>query len=291
MFYKSFCTQFNIMIRQIGFQSCFIIVLLFGLTNSAYWLLINYKNPKESLIDVSEAFILNDHSPILDKFFLLSLLLLLLPYCFFNIKNRINKIDLLQIIRINTFSYYTAGSLVSFLGTLIAFFIPLLIELVINQFFFSNTGIMANGFTFYDLNGGGGLMGTTIISSSVINPGFTLIPISLYISHPLLYNTIYAFIFSCFMGIISYMMYTISLYVQKNIYLFFPLYIFYFLLLKVGDVIYIYVHPLFHFNFFQYFRITYNMNLSPHYICLLILFMLLFSSVLLHHKIYIDQGI
>ncbi len=291
MFIKSLRTQFYIMIHQIGFQLCFMIVLLCGMINTAFCLLSNYGGIKEERIDVAEAFLLNYYSPIVDEFSVISLFLLMLPYCFSGLKNRNLRIDLLHIVRGDNRSYYAAGGVTAFCGTFLAFFLPLLIELLVNQIFFSSTGWMANGFSVYDVNGGGGLVGTTIISSEVINPGLCIIPIEFYIRHPFLYNTLYAFLYSAFMGIASVMMYAVSLYMKKNIYLFFPMYIFYFIILRIGDIVYMFVERMVECDFFKYFMVGNNMNLSYIYICSLTICMLIVSVILIIRKSVSDQGV
>lgn len=291
MFFRSFRTQFYIMIHQMGFQLCFMIVLLCGLVNTAFWQVSNYGGIREDGVDVAEAFLLNDCSRVVDVFFMLSLFLLMLPYCFSGLKNRNLHTDLLHVVRGNTRSYYAAGGVTAFCGTFLAFFLPLLIELLVNQIFFTSTGRMANGCSIYDLNGGGGLVGTTIVESLVVNPGLCMIPIGLYISHPLLYNMLYALLYSTFMGIASVMMYGFSLYFNKNIYLFFPMYILYFVILRIGDIIYSFVDRIIAYDFFQYFRVTNNMDLSYTYICSVTICMLIVSVVLILRKAVSDQGV
>ena len=291
MFIKSFRTQFYIMIHQLGFQLCFMVVLLCGLINTALWQVSNYGGIKEDGIDVSEAFLLNEYSPVVGIFFMISLFLLMLPYCFSSLKNTNLHTDLLHIVRGDTKSYYAAGGATAFCGTFLAFFLPLLIELLINQLFFTSTGIMANGFSVYDLNGGGGLVGTIIDESAVVNPGLCMIPISLYISHPLLYNILYALLYSIFMGIVSLMMYAVSLYVKKNIYLFFPMYILYFVILRIGDIVYLFVERIIEYDFFRYFMVANNMDLSYIYICSLSICMLIVSVILILRKAVSDQGV
>lgn len=291
MFFKSFRTQFYIMIHQKGFQLCCIVVLLCGLINTTFWLGSHYGGMRECGIDVSEVFLLNDFSPVVNDFTMISLFILLLPYCFSGLKNRNLHTDLLHIVQGNSRSYYMAGAVTSFCGTFLAFFLPLLIVLLINQIFFTSTGCMANGFSFYDVNGGGGLVGTTIVESAVVNPGLCMIPIGLYISHPLLYNMLYALLYSVFMGIAAVMMYAVSLYIKKNIYLFFPMYILYFVVLRIRDIIYLFTDRMIELDFFRYFKVTYNMDLSYIYICSWIVCMLIVSSVLILRKSVSDQGV
>lgn len=291
MFIKSLRTQFYIMIHQIGFQLSFLVVLLCGMINTAFWLLSNYGGIKEEGIDVAEAFLLNYYSPIVDEFSVISLFLLMLPYCFSGLKNRNLRIDLLHIVRGGNRSYYTAGGVTAFCGTFLAFFLPLLIELLINQIFFSSTGWMANGSSIYGVNGGGGLVGTTINESIVINPGLCIIPIQIYIRHPFLYNTLYALLYSVFMGIASVMMYAVSLYMKKNIYLFFPMYILYFIILRIGDNVHMFVERMVECDFFKYFMVGNNMNLSYIYICSLTICMLIVSVILIIRKSVSDQGV
>lgn len=296
MFVRSFRTQFYIMIRQLGFRFCFMAVLLMGLINTELCLLLNFignfSGIKEDMMDASEAFLLNDYSPVVDKFFLISLFLVLCPYCFSTIKNRNLHIDLLHIVRGDIRSYYAAGAATAFCGTFLAFFLPLLIELLCNQMFFLHTGRLADGFSVYGLNGGGRLTGVTIDESMVVNPGFCLIPIGFYIRHPLFYNVLYAFLYSVFMAILALMMYAFSLYFKKNSYLFFPLYILYFLILRIGHIVYtITGERMIDVDFFCYFRVGNNMNLSYVYISLLTICIIIMSIVLIYRKAVSDQGV
>lgn len=276
MFFRSFRTQFYIMVHQIGFQIAFIIVLLSGLINTACWLSLDYI--KGEGVDASGAFLLNYYAPVGDQFSMLSLFLLMLPYCFTGLKNRDLHIDLLHIVRGNNRNYYIAGALTAFCGTVLIFFLPLMIELLINQIFFTSTGMLADGFSIFGRNGG------SLVWYDC------LIPIEGFIRHPFLYNTVYALLYAMFMGIVAVMMYGISLYLKKNIYLFFPVYILYFGINRIGDIVHSFVDPIIQYDFLVYFKVTCATG-SNIYISLVAIGMLMVSIILIRYKVISDQGV
>ncbi len=179
--------------------------------------------------------------------------------------------------------YYFTGMLVSFLGTLVAFFIPLAISLFVNGFFFESTGILGSGFSIYEFNGAADIAGTNC-NDTILNPGYCVIPIKLYMRNPQLYNVLYALMYSLVMGILASHVFQMSFYLKRNIYVIVYVYMLYYIALWLQEGLGRYYESIYELDLFSYITVSYNMNLRPYYLIGFVLVILIAAIPLYRHK-------
>lgn len=128
--------------------------------------------------------------------------LLLLPFCFFYIKeNKLNMVHCIQM-RLGIRRYHYGNLLFSFIGAFLIFFVPFVIEIGINQIVFETRHIHTFNYT-----------SMASISGYIYGKA---IPFKwLYINHIQLYNILYAFFFAAMSGLMSMFVYSISYYVKQ----------------------------------------------------------------------------
>ncbi|MDE6626061.1 MAG: hypothetical protein K2K56_06805 [Lachnospiraceae bacterium] len=280
---KNFKTQFNNMMTHSGFKICFFAVLLIAFANTFLLLLHSYGGYRGYLIDISDASLLNFYSPLVNIFHIISLCLLILPHGLSNTRKNDLYGKLNQDNVVSFKDYCLSGMLVSFLGTFAAFFIPLVISLFVNGFFFEPTGILGSGFSIYEFNGAADIAGTNC-NDTILNPGYCVIPIKLYMRNPQLYNVLYALMYSLVMGILASHVFQMSFYFKRNIYVIVYVYMLYYIILWLQGGLGRYYESRYELDFFSYITVSYNMNLHPYYLIGFVLVILIASIPLYRHK-------
>lgn len=280
---KNFKNQFNSMVTNTGFKICFFMVLLIAFANTFLLLIHGYGGYRGYLIDVSDTSLLNFYSPLVNIFHIISLCLLVLPYGLFNTgKNGMNgKLNKDNVISFK--DYYFTGMLVSFFGSFVAFFIPLVISLIVNGFFFESTGILGSGFSIYEFNGAADIAGTNC-NDTILNPGYCVIPIKLYMRNPQIYNVLYVLMYSLMMGILASHVFQMSFYCKRNIYVIAYVYMLYYIILWLQGSLGRYHESSYELDFFSYITVSYNMNLHPYYLIGFVLVILIASIPLYRYK-------
>lgn len=269
----------NLSVQSIGFKICFLVVLCMGFINSCIWMLPNYGGYTGYIIDKSATFILYFYSPFSEIFQYMSFFLLLLPFCLTNISiNETCK-------NIDKIEDDCAGRVTAcFFSTFIAFFIPFLLHLLINQIFFHSTGVLGSGLNIYEYNGAASLSGQNC-TDDVLNPGIGLISSKLFVNYPLLYNSLYALIYSLLMALLATNTYAISFFFKRKIYMIIYIFALYYVICHISDILLILFGKAYDTDIISYFLITYNMNLLPCFIVILSIILLLITSYMIKKQI------
>ena len=276
---KNFKIQFCRMLSQKGFRICFIVVLMISFVNS-YLLLQHCGNYRGYLIDLRDTAILNFYSPLVDIFHLSSMLLLLLPYSLSNTKSSNSYYNLRFNAKMSYYEYCVRGMFVSFAGTFIAFFAPLVVGILLNGIFFGSTGILGSGFSIFELNGASDIVGSNC-NDNVMNPGYCIIPIHFYLKHSQMYNMLYAALYGMVMGGLAMLFFQVSSFFKKKSHVLVLTYLIYAILLCAQTYVDRYCVMKYNINFFAYITVGYNMNLYPFYMALFLLFILCMSILLI----------
>lgn len=280
---KSLMPQLKNMFRSIGFKFCCILVLLASFSNTILMMLPNYGGYADYMIDINSSSVLCLYAPLNDYFYIGSLLIFAIPYGLSNTK-RHSRFEQLKL-DTSYKDYCIGGLIVSFIGTFLAFFLPLLLNNIVSAFFFGDSGILGSGFTLFEYNGTAGMMGVNY-DESILNPGYAIIPLKLMIEHPLIYNICYSLLFSFIIGIIAAYMFQLSFYFKYKIMMIPIPVIGYYLIIELQSFITEHFGKSYELIVFRYLTIMYNMNLSKLYLPLFVIFLMLMIGC---HYIHIKK--
>lgn len=212
MFIQHLSSRMKKMFNGLGFKVTFIVVLLFCLLNTVTYVYTDSKQDSLYEIQASEALLINEHSPFSYDFRMVTIFLLTLPFAFSYFRDyRLNIKPVLQT-KYGVKQYYIVNLLTCFLGTFLAFFVPLIIEVVINELIFNLNGTSGTGMSLYSYNHSATLTGKNA-GEVVYNPGLPLL--RLYLNYPELYNVVYITLFSGFVSLMATFVYSISYWVKK----------------------------------------------------------------------------
>lgn len=140
-------------------------------------------------------------------------------YADIHAKDCVNQTNLLCLVRAKRREWYYSQAIVVFLGAFIVFLIPTLLNLILNNITFSNSGLYEWGSEEYSVNYFADIEGTNI-RRDVLQRGWLLKGV-MYQS-ALLYNALYALLFSLTAGILAYFAYGVSMLLGKGkIYVYF----------------------------------------------------------------------
>lgn len=123
-------------------------------------------------------------------------------------------------------NYYWSQLLTCFIGGMIIILIPFLLNILLNGIIFPDNGNdYISTWDRYTENWDSDIMGSNI-TRKVLHKGF-LLP-GIFISHPQIYNALFALLAGVTSGIMSMLAYSFSLIIRKNrLFIFLPMYIFF----------------------------------------------------------------
>lgn len=229
-----FKSQLSITIKSLGFLTAFSINLILCLYNTIYmaWQCRNYD---ESMIpSSSEMFILRSAAPANSVLKLLYIFILVFPFGFYVYKNTKANIHPILIVRSTLKKHYCSSAFCAFTSAFLCFFLPFIINMLINAIVFPLDGTLLSGASEFTYNHTAAITGDNVFQNT-IQKGEPFV--ELYIKSPVLYNLLYSFIFSTFCGILSVFVHSLSYFIKAMpIIMFLPLYLITFIQGKIDNV-------------------------------------------------------
>ncbi|MCL2054656.1 MAG: hypothetical protein FWG90_09545 [Oscillospiraceae bacterium] len=211
-----FAAQLKLMLNKKSFQISFTIMMLAACGLPAYYAVSNLMagNDISHVVSKQYAYIFNANSPIAEYISYLIPIIAMLPFSTsFMTESKLNYCPLM-ISRGGIKNYYFAKALCCGLGGFAVFFIPAVINIIINQLFlpFSNVVVFYQSFAdmlFHYYNPARSLL--------KFNPEFTMI--TLFVEHPQIYNLMMALIMGFLCAVFALVAYAVSFCLKKYAYL------------------------------------------------------------------------
>jgi len=276
--------QLKLMVNKKEFQFVFGINLGYVLLTYLYYAFINWGQEISTIPAPHAVFALQDTSIFYDMYVNIVPFLVVFPYAMSFINDRQNRLLPLLQVRTGVKNYYLSKGIACFLGGFLTFFIPLVLNILLNQLTFPDSGITFIG-DLYDINYDARIAGSNIILET--DWAGMWFP-ELFIGSPQGYNLLFAVIFSVAMGIFSVFVYSISFGIKKKIMLLLPLY----LIIITGstlDLLLFDKAPHMSYKVFFYLSVNAICGKNPMYIYLFFLTMVVISYVMLSLQIRKDQ--
>ena len=213
--------QIGLMFQKKGFQAALLINLAYAVLTYLYYAVTSVGKEISTIVSSHAAFMLLDTAPFYSVYILLMPFLVVLPFAMSFVTDRSNAcLPALQV-RSGVITYYVSKAVACFVGGVVAFGIPCIINIIFNQLTFPQNGVTFLG-NLYDANYVAGITGTRVmIPTNWAGIWFAKV----FVSNPELYNMIITGIFSVAMGIFGVFVYAVSFLCKRNkIVLFLPLY-------------------------------------------------------------------
>lgn len=213
--------QIGLMFQKKGFQTALLINLVYATLTYLYHVVTSVGREISTIVSSHAAFMLLDTAPFYSVYILLMPFLVVLPFAMSFITDRSNAcLPALQV-RSGVKNYYVSKAVACFVGGVVAFGVPCIINIILNQLTFPQNGVTFLG-NLYDDNYVAGITGIRVMIPSKWS-GIWFAKV--FVSNPELYNIIITGIFSVAMGIFGVFIYTFSFLCKRNkIVLFLPLY-------------------------------------------------------------------
>lgn len=203
--------QFKIMVFKKGFKISFTLMMLLSIGCILYYSIVNLGNDISNVISPRYAYMFynNQYSSIL---MLLIPIISMLPFSSsFFVDSKLNYNNII-ISKIGIWRYYISKGICCMIGSFLIFFIPLIINILLNQLVFPESGMSSTYETFFSLF-------KTQYSSNEGYRNASIPMLNLYITHPQLYNLLFAFLISLFSSICSLLSYSLTFFMKKYPYL------------------------------------------------------------------------
>lgn len=222
MFLKnSIFTQMRLMCNKNGFKVALSINMAFALITYLYYVWTYWEQDVSTIVSPSAAFLLLESNPFFAIYIELAPFVVVLPFAMSFVTDKQNLcLPLLQS-RCGVKTYYYSKAITSFIGGVLVFLIPGIINIILNNITFPQSGITFIG-DMYDKNYVGSISGSNaLIETDWAGMWFPKI----FVKNPEVYNIIVLIMFSLLMGLFSVLVYSLSFYITKHkIMLFLPLY-------------------------------------------------------------------
>jgi len=204
--------QLYIMVNKINFKISFSIMIVYVLGVYLLNVRANLYNDISATLSASSLFVLDEMGDYFRYLQNLFPFIVLFPYSFSHLEDKKTRMGSLLQTRMGNKYYYLSQMAACFFGGMLLFFVPLLINLVLTNITFIETG-----YTYYGYYNDNGycetLLGTNVLIQTV-SSGMSFL--KCYIFSPLLYDIMYTFFISLFAGIISIFGLACSYYIKKN---------------------------------------------------------------------------
>lgn len=216
-----FKMQFLLMVHKKAFQISFLISLFYVFLTYIFYCATQFGMDISNILSADSVFVGNSSTAFINYLNVLFPFLVVMPFGFsFLTDKSINILPIIQT-RIGVKRYYFVKMMVCFIGGFIIFFIPFVLNIIFNYITFPSSGKTFLGLL-YDWNYSHDLTGENV-SRLAVSSGLPFL--KLYILSPLVYNLLYSFIFSAYMGILSVFCFSVSFLIKKNkIILFVPVF-------------------------------------------------------------------
>ncbi len=284
-YYQSIRMQLKLMVNKKEFHFGVLINLGYVLITYLYCAFRAWGKDISTIPAPHAVFALQDLSPFYDIYINIVPFLVVFPFAMSYVNDCNNRIIPLFQVRMGVRKYYISKAVACFVGGFVAFFVPLMINIFLNNVTFPDSGITFAG-DMYDLNYNSRITGANIIVDTAwAGMWFP----RLFMRHPEGYNILYAVFFSSAMGIFSIFVYSISFIIKKQkLLLLLPLYLLIvcmntinmFMDGKVSNMCY---------KVMPYLTVNTNYGKNPLYIYFFFLLMVVFSCWLLGRQIAKDQ--
>lgn len=228
---KLFIAQIKLMQNKIGYILAFSVVFILCLYSTLQSAISASELSSMNAPTSAFVFILRSNANGNELLRQLYVFILIFPFCFISAKNSKLGIDNIIISKTSTRKYTYTNVLTAFVGSFMCFFVPFIIQLVINKIVFPPNlePQLLYGYSGAELTGDN-------VFANTVQKGVPFI--SLYIKHPNLYNLLYAFIFSSFCGILAMLVQAISNFIKRfSIVLFLPIYLITFIQSRIDAAI------------------------------------------------------
>ena len=222
MFKHTLSMQTRLMFRQRAFAFCFGINMLYILATFVFYVLTQRGQDVSTILSPSSAFALNSESVFYPVFINVVPFITVLPFAMSFMTDKMNDITPIIQSRTGIKNYYVSKALVCFIGGFAVFFIPLIINMLLNLMIFPQSGITIFG-DIFDRNYSATITGSNVMVETV-QKGILFLRLYLYSAD--LYNLLFALIFSLSMGVLSVFNFVMSFILKRHkILLFIPIYL------------------------------------------------------------------
>ena len=203
------------MFHKKGFQISFIIMTVLSCGLPIYYMLKNIikENDISNSVSNQYAYIFNAHSPISAFAIYFIPILAIMPFSLsYRSEKKLNYSPTVMI-RTGIKKYYTTKAFACFIGSFLVFFVPLTLNIILNQIFMPETNINVIGQTLSAL-----IREDYSGNTSYIEHYSSFPLLILFLKHPQIYNLLSIFLMSLFCGISGLFSFAISLKIRNYIY-------------------------------------------------------------------------
>lgn len=205
--------QLKLMINRLNFKIAFTIMMIIAVASPVFfaangWLL---ELEKSTTVDKTYAFILWDEYPMSSMLSYLLPIISILPFSVIHFTNRQLNSTSVYMTRLGVKKYYISQAISSFIGSFIIVFLPLIINITLNNIFFIETKTDYFDRKFFN-------MIENDVPKQHLN--YTDHPYAIpfakfFFSNPIIYTIITALLLSLFIGLCGLLAYSISFKVKK----------------------------------------------------------------------------
>lgn len=213
--------QMVLMVQKKTFQISFGFVLLYVVLTYLFYCIKYSGSALSNIVSASSLYAGNSLTVFANFLNLLFPFLTAFPFAFSYLTDKSVKILSIVQTKSGTRRYYISKTIACFVGGFTLYFIPFLISILLNLTTFPTKGVTLWG-PLFSWNYSNWLTGKAVMVDAA---GVGLPFLKLYIYNPLLYNLLYALIFSIFTGVLSVFAFAISFLIRRyKIYLLLPIY-------------------------------------------------------------------
>jgi len=204
--------QCYIMLNKINFKISFSIMMLYALGVYLLNVHANLHMDISSTLSASSLFVLDEMGEYFRYLQNLFPFLVLFPYSFSYLEDKKTRMGSLLQVRMSNKYYYLSQMVSCFLGGMLLFFVPLLLNLILTNITFIETGYTYYGY-YNDYGYCSDLLGTNATIPTV-NTGMSYLGV--YLTSPFLYSLMYTLFISLFAGLFSIFGLSCSFYIKNN---------------------------------------------------------------------------
>lgn len=204
--------QLYIMISKKNFRISFTVMMLYTLGVYLINVYLNMDKDISATLSASSLFVLDEMGYFFWPFESMFPFLILFPYSFSYLNDKKTKMGMLLQVKMGNKNYYRSQMLACFFGGFLILFIPFIMNLILTNITFIETGYTHYGY-YNDSGYCEYLLGSTVIVPTA-NTGMSFL--QCYIISPFLYDVLYTFFISIFAGLLSIFGLACSFYVKHN---------------------------------------------------------------------------
>lgn len=284
-YYKSIVMQLVLMVNKKEFYFGFLINLGYVLLTYLYCAVRVWGRELSTIPAPHAVFALQEFAPFYDIYINIVPFLVVFPFAMSFINDSNNRILPVLQVRSGVKGYYISKAIACFVGGFLAFFVPLIINILLNNITFPQSGRTFIG-DLYDMNYSARITGSNIIVDTAWSGIW--FP-RLFINHPEGYNLLFATFFSAAMGIFSVFVYSVSFILKRQkILLMLPLYV----VIVTLNTLHMFMEGKgtnMCYKIMPYITVNTDYGKNPMYIYFFFLLMIIFSIFMISRQIAKDQ--